>query len=353
VLRALVAQVATDTGKTPMIYTGAWFWDGGTYLAGTVTLPSNPLWVSGYTTGCVTVPTGWTDWHIWQYSDGTCAGCPVAGTPVPGVASSPSVDRDRWNGTLASLQAFANGSGGGSQWGGQFVSQSFPYASVGTIQIHAGQSQAVTLTMRNIGTHAWDGSTRIGTTQPRDRSDPFVGAGWIGPNRPAGLPAGMSIPMGGMYAFQWTFYVPATMAPGRYTEYFGMVEEGVAWFSDPGQAGPPDNQLEAIVEVLPPVTPPPDAGPMPDASSGDAGHTDASTGDVVHSDAASGDSAPSDASHGEAGVARDGGDAGGDAGNTQTMGGCGCRTAGRSRATDVAGLVLVALVALAGRRRRG
>jgi GH25 family lysozyme M1 (1,4-beta-N-acetylmuramidase) len=76
VLRDLVAQVAAGTGKTPMVYTGAWFWDGGTYLSGAITLPGNPLWVSGYTTGCVSVPSGWTDWRFWQYTDGTCAGCP-------------------------------------------------------------------------------------------------------------------------------------------------------------------------------------------------------------------------------------------------------------------------------------
>ena len=85
VLRTLADRILADTGKAPMIYTGAWFWDGAPYLAGAANYGSNPLWVSGYTSGCVTVPSGWTDWRIWQYSDGTCAGCPVAGTPVPGV----------------------------------------------------------------------------------------------------------------------------------------------------------------------------------------------------------------------------------------------------------------------------
>jgi lysozyme len=195
VLRALADRILADTGKAPMIYTGAWFWDGAPYLAGAANYGSNPLWVSGYTSGCVTVPSGWTDWRIWQYSDGTCAGCPVAGTPVPGVQSSPSVDRNRFAGTLADLQAFANGSGG-ANWGGQFVMQSFPYASAPPLPIHAGETVAASIEMRNIGSSAWDSNTRIATTVPRDHADPFVGPDWLSPDRLASVPAGMTIPPG-------------------------------------------------------------------------------------------------------------------------------------------------------------
>jgi MYXO-CTERM domain-containing protein len=35
-----------------------------------------------------------------------------------------------------------------------------------------------------------------------------------------------------------------------YDEFYGVVEEGVAWFSDPGQGGPPDNDIEAKIQVV-------------------------------------------------------------------------------------------------------
>ena len=50
---------------------------------------------------------------------------------------------------------------------------------------------------------------------------------------------------GGTFKFSFNFHAPAK--PGTYDEFFGVVEEGVAWFSDPGQGGPPDNQIEAQI----------------------------------------------------------------------------------------------------------
>ncbi len=321
VLRALIDRVAADTGKTPMIYTGAWFWDGGTYYNDAVAFGGNPLWVSGYVTGCVNTPVGWSDWQFWQYSDGTCAGCPARNTPVPGVASSPSVDRNVFAGTLADLRNFANG--GGPMWGGQFVMQSFPYASVGTVQVRAGETASAWLEMRNTGTVAWDGNTRIGTTVARDRSSVFVAPDWVGPNRPASVPAGMTVPPGGTYRFQWTWSAPASLAPGRYDEHFGMLEDGVAWFSDPGQGGPPDDQLEAIIEVLPSVA-------MPDAGAVDGGSRDAGIRDVT------GD--------------RDGGDGGG---TGPRVGGCGCRVpAGAPRSSSHLALLVAAAFMIRRRRER-
>jgi hypothetical protein len=40
--------------------------------------------------------------------------------------------------------------------------------------------------------------------------------------------------------------------PGLYDEHFGVVQEGVAWFSDPGQGGPPDSDLEVKIQVVAP-----------------------------------------------------------------------------------------------------
>src|SRR5690606_38506170 len=45
-----------------------------------------------------------------------------------------------------------------------------------------------------------------------------------------------------------TVRAPAT--PGDYPQFFNLVEEGVTWFSQ--QGGPPDNQLQVRVTVVPP-----------------------------------------------------------------------------------------------------
>jgi lysozyme len=112
VLTDLAGRIASSTGKTPMIYSSVRIWDGASYLNSTLQMPNDADWLAGYLNGCVSIPTGWTDWKFWQYSDGTCTGCIDQNTTVPGVPSSPGVDRDRWNGTLADLMAFAAGSGG-------------------------------------------------------------------------------------------------------------------------------------------------------------------------------------------------------------------------------------------------
>ncbi len=369
VLRALVSQVQSDTGKVPMIYTGSWFWDGGSYLADTITLPSNPLWVSGYTTGCVTVPGGWSDWHIWQYTDGTCAGCPSVGS-VPGIGQS--VDRDRFNGTLADLQAFAGGGTvSGPAYGATFVSQTFPYASVGPLTIRATTTASVSITLRNSGTHAWDSHTCIGTTVPRDHTDPFAGPEWPGPNRPACVSG--SVAPGGTHAFTWTIHAPATT--GSRDEHWGVVEDGVAWFSDPGQGGPPDNDLEGIFDVTAAPPPPPHDAGFPDTGYADTGIAEPDAvvtvpdGGPMEMDAGSNgsDAAPveTDAAvvtdvGNEAAVASDSGDASADAGtpgnDTPGMGvspgqsGCGCTMPGRMPRTPA--LVGVMALAVVVRRRR-
>lgn len=273
-LTDVVNMVTAAIGRPPMIYTGAWFWDGGSYLASASSFPSCPLWVSGYTSGCVTVPSGWSDWQIWQYSDGTCSGC--VGGSIPGISGT-SIDRDRWNGDLASLMAFTGG--GHPIYGARYVMQSFPLSSVGTLQIQQGASVAASIELRNSGTADWDENTRIATTVDRDRADLFQGADWISSNRLASVPAGMTIPPGSTYTFEWTFTVPPGTPLGMYDEHLGVVQEGTAWFGDPGQGGPSDDTIEVIIEV----TQGPDAGPTPvDAAppTGDAGMTMTSDGAV-------------------------------------------------------------------------
>ena len=206
-------------------------------------------------------------------------------------------------GTCISTQriAYANqalaayGSDAASTWGATFVSQSFPYASAGSVSIVAGRTANISITLRNSGTHAWDSRTCIATTAPRDRRSAFAGSEWPGANRPSCVAAGRTVAAGSNYTFTWTMHAPAST--GRYDEHWGVVEEGVAWFSDPGQGGPADNNLEGIF-VVTAAPPPVDAG-VRDAGARDAAPvdvSDASSADVTVDDVPPSDAAIEDAS---------------------------------------------------------
>jgi Phage tail lysozyme/Ig-like domain from next to BRCA1 gene len=134
---------------------------------------------------------------------------------------------------------------GTAEYAATFVSQSFPYATM-TMTMTAGQVIPSYIELKNTGTATWDSNTKIGTTQPRDRTSAFADATWVAPNRPARVSG--TVAPGGTYKF--TFDLAAPMTPGMYDEHFGVVEESVAWFSDPGQGGPPDTQLEVKIQVV-------------------------------------------------------------------------------------------------------
>ena len=135
-----------------------------------------------------------------------------------------------------------------SEYAAAFVSQSFPLATSSALDMVEGQTVAAYIELKNTGTKTWDSKTRIGTTQPRDRTSVFADSSWIAPDRPAGVTG--TVPPGGTYKFQFNFHAPDTA--GTYFEYFGVLEEGVVWFSNPGQGGPPDTDLEAQIVVTAP-----------------------------------------------------------------------------------------------------
>ena len=82
-----ISLVKAGTGKAPIIYTGPYFWDDN---VGSTSFSATPLWVADYGPSCPLIPNGWSDWTMWQYSDG-----------------KGSLDHDVFNGTLAQLQALA------------------------------------------------------------------------------------------------------------------------------------------------------------------------------------------------------------------------------------------------------
>lgn len=93
------ARVKEKTGKEPIIYTGAWFWDTNVK---TSAFNYMPLWHSQYTKAPkATVPKAWAKqgWVIWQWSSkGTVNG-------IPGRY----VDMNRFAGGPEAFDAFALG----------------------------------------------------------------------------------------------------------------------------------------------------------------------------------------------------------------------------------------------------
>lgn len=236
---AIVASIAewieiveAGTGKTPIIYTGKYFWQDN---VSSDDFADVPLWHAQYpnacqppqapppTCGCANVADQWSDWLIWQYtSSGSVAGI------------SGNVDTNVFKGDYEDLVAFANQGGGHG-------------ASVESIvapkTVLAGESFAVAITVTNTGGAEWSANTRLGTTEPRDRESAFVDASWIDATRPG---AAVATPLGSAFTFELTFTAPSE--PGVYVENFGLVEEGVAWFGD--EAGPADTAIALSLQVV-------------------------------------------------------------------------------------------------------
>lgn len=223
-----VDTVEKATGRRPLVYTGAWFWNPKVQSGDFVGYPL----VDSYYCGncCPDIAAPWPSWTMWQYS---------STGQVPGIAGN--VDLDRFDGTLADLRKLA----GGVDWAAKYVAQSWPLA-VSPLTLTVNQELSASITLKNVGGKGWDKGTRLGTTQPRDRQSAFAGPDWVGPSRAAACAAGAAPGQDCAFTFRWH----APPSPGEYHEFFSVVQEGVAWFSDPGQGGPADNVIEAWIKVV-------------------------------------------------------------------------------------------------------
>lgn len=271
---------------------------------------------------------------------------------------------------MSLIQAYQTLIGGGGMMTGprfsaQFVMQSFPLAST-TLNLAATTEQRGYFEFRNTGTETWrPGEVYMGTTQPRDRVSPAQGSDWARSGRPATIDR--VVAPGATGRFNFSLRAPATVGQ-EYSEYFGIVREGVAWFSDPGQGGPADNVLQVRVRATSPA--PADAGVIVDsgviADTGvieDTG-VEESDGALVEDDVIAWDldaSDPGEEMFDDAGMpigrdARPGG-SGNPGINGGPTGGCGCVVAAAPSRSErsFAGWIAVAagLGAVGMRRRRG
>ncbi|MBI5608115.1 MAG: hypothetical protein HY902_04485, partial [Deltaproteobacteria bacterium] len=89
-----ITHVKAATGRTPIIYTGAYFWEDNVNSSAYV---SNPLWHAQYCSNCCpNIANPWKKWYFWQYSSkGSVSGI------------SGNVDLDIWNGNAAALDTFS------------------------------------------------------------------------------------------------------------------------------------------------------------------------------------------------------------------------------------------------------
>src|SRR5215831_11213924 len=81
-----IATVSQATGRTPLIYTSSGTWATAGSPSG---FGGYPLWVANYGVTCPSMPTSFSEWKFWQYTD--------SGS-VSGISGA--VDLDQFNGTL-------------------------------------------------------------------------------------------------------------------------------------------------------------------------------------------------------------------------------------------------------------
>jgi hypothetical protein len=102
----------------------------------------------------------------------------------------------------------------------EVVSTSIPSPMV------AGQSYTATVTMKNVGTMAWNETSLIRLGGKGDTT----GDAWKFGGARFSIPAGTSVVQGQEYPFAFTMTAPTTA--GTYTPAYQMVWDGHQWFGD-------------------------------------------------------------------------------------------------------------------------
>lgn len=155
----------------------------------------------------------------------TCCGSGICGhidvtTCCCGTHTDPG---NGWNWTYYISQI--QGAPPAPTWAASYKAQSYPSTMT------AGSTATAWVEYTNTGTGTWThDNTRLGTTDPQDRSSPFYNAGnWISPNRPTDVDQS-SVGPGAVGRF--TFILKAPTTPGTYVEKYKPVQEGVTWFGD-------------------------------------------------------------------------------------------------------------------------
>jgi stage II sporulation protein D len=99
------------------------------------------------------------------------------------------------------------------------------------LELKAGETQNLSTTFLNTGDAVWQArgasAVTLGTAAPFDHAGILKSAAWASANRVARIEA--NVPGGSTATINWTVQAPAK--PGSYREEFGLVAEGIAWFT--------------------------------------------------------------------------------------------------------------------------
>lgn len=161
----------------------------------------------------------------------------VSSKTCPGTFNQPRIGT---NFTGGEMRLEINSRITGGPWAAQYVSNTFP------AQVEAGALVTVSVTFKNVGTNTWNSSTKLGTSNQRDRSSVFYNsADWGGANRPTSVDQA-SVAPGANGTF--TFIAKAPTTTGSYQESFEVLQEGVTWFPGTG-----DDVIWYVDVVAPPA----------------------------------------------------------------------------------------------------
>ena len=154
--------------------------------------------------------------------------------------------------TLVSSYSALLGVPTGSKYEAKFVSQSWPYSSAPAIDLTEGDVQTGFIELENTGTEVWKkGVVKLAPT-PRDKASAFAAPSWISPTRVSTVD--QDVKPG--EKFKFPLDLSGNVVAGESKQTFGMVADGLAWFSDaaPLGGGPTDDQIEVkiVVKAAPP-----------------------------------------------------------------------------------------------------
>ncbi len=93
-----VSRIREMTGVFPLLYSGQDFLLGRVGDQVDPVLTSCPLWIASYNNSSPRIPSGWSDWSLWQYTNGTDGPEPRA---TRGFSSG--IDRSAFRGTEEGL----------------------------------------------------------------------------------------------------------------------------------------------------------------------------------------------------------------------------------------------------------
>lgn len=110
-----------------------------------------------------------------------------------------------------------------------------PVLDTRTIEILSQAESKINLRFTNTGNLDWDNLLQpihIGTSRPRDRKSKFIHSSWPYSNRATRLVLPGAIKPGESFDAEFTVQAPMVTRPTRFTEYFALVADGLAWVED-------------------------------------------------------------------------------------------------------------------------